>query len=456
MKKLFLLTLIPRASAYYLNATLTSMGGDLSVTVYLPRSISPNEAVYYESSRFEHGSMIGNIRRIVRDPSGNPTAIHTLYGTDLWRVPHEPRWPESGVGLASEFGVGDDGPLCTYRCGWNGASSVSNGLLGYKEARNGEPFIKIGVGILEKGTCLDCDIFENYHFNSPYKFAEDPVWTLQKNTTTSIVLENKAVLHSKSLFGYGLRKEISLQDNILSVKSTLTNLGEEAFTTPWYSHHFFSCDGQSIGPGYNVEVGLKPPSSGNMGSLYEEPGLMWWSSPLRDYAKLVNRNETVEVQITRAVDAGKRIKAEFVKDETTHGMFILKGCGTAVKEEIPEVSDPASGIEMYAFNLYIEQGTLSPEPLLLLHLEPGKSLSWTQRLEIQNLPPPTPALPTPILSASFIKGGDVSSLLRHFRPNNHFLSISIIMGMIIGLAVNLRRSYQRRNNYLVISDVQIG
>ena len=75
-------------------------------------------------------------------------------------------------------------------------------------------------------------------------------------------------------------------------------------------------------------------------------------------------------------------------DDTTRRSFVLKGCDTSIKEEIPEVADPASGINMYAFNLYIERGTLSPEPLLLLHLEPGKSLSWTQVLQIDNATPP--------------------------------------------------------------------
>ena len=35
---------------------------------------------------------------------------------------------------------------------------------------------------------------------------------------------------------------------------------------------------------------------------------------------------------------------------------------------------------MYAFNLYIEEGTMSPEPLILFSLDPEESTSFSQHL----------------------------------------------------------------------------
>ena len=128
----------------YANVTLTSAGGDLSVVVYLPGGIKQDQT-YYSSTRFDHGSMIGSITRKTRDADGSEHR-HVLYGTNRWRVPHDPYWPESGVGLASEFGVGDDGAFCNYRCGWYGVNDVTNGVLGYREARNGESFLKVRSG----------------------------------------------------------------------------------------------------------------------------------------------------------------------------------------------------------------------------------------------------------------------------------------------------------------------
>jgi len=72
-----------------------------------------------------------------------------------------------------------------------------------------------------------------------------------------------------------------------------------------------------------------------------------------------------------------KIKAEFTPDEPSHGSFTLHGCGVSIKEQVRSV-----GIKLYAFNLYMERGTLSPEPLFLVQLDAGRSVSWTQSLEI--------------------------------------------------------------------------
>jgi hypothetical protein len=360
----------------YPNVTLTS--GDLAVTVYLPASLSmnKNEQVFYESSRFEHGSMIGSITR--RKQGGEK---HVLYGTDLWRAPHNPFWPESGVGLASEFGVGDDGDFCTYRCGWYGVNNITNGVLGYQQARAGDPFLKIGVGALVKGSCQACDITDGYKFNSPYRFANDPIWSMYQPSVGNLILEHEAHLGK---YGYRIKKEITLEEDTLLVSTTLTNLGVEAFSTVWYSHHFYSCDSKPIGPGYQVEMDIKESEDahGDVREMYEEPGVMaGWSKELSDYAKVSARDETVTVDLDRTVEPGTTIKAEFRKDERTTGAFSIKGCGAYMEEDIPELrNQPNDPVKMYGFNLYMERGTLSPEPQLLIQLQSSHSKTWTQRL----------------------------------------------------------------------------
>ena len=68
-------------SASYSNATLTSDDGNLEVVVYLPVGIKPTEKTYYVSSRFEHGSMIGSIKRTSRELVGEEvvTREHILF-----------------------------------------------------------------------------------------------------------------------------------------------------------------------------------------------------------------------------------------------------------------------------------------------------------------------------------------------------------------------------------------
>ena len=71
-------------------------------------------------------------------------------------------------------------------------------MLGYEEAKAGEPFLKIGVGKLVKGSCAACNVTDEsaggYKFNSPYEFYEEPVWTAVKDRPYHLVLEHEATL----------------------------------------------------------------------------------------------------------------------------------------------------------------------------------------------------------------------------------------------------------------------
>jgi len=364
------------AQPTYSNVTLTANGGDLEVVVYLPQGIKPNERTYYVSTRFDHGSMIGSIKRTTRRIKDGTSKTHVLYDTNQWQIPHDPFWTESGVGLASEFGVGDDGAFCTFLCGWDQVNDVTNGVLGYLDAKNGESFLKIGVGELVKGSCNTCDSTDDYRFNSPYEFAKTPIWTLEENPdSNSITLTQEAILNQ---YGYKLQKDISLIDDQLFVRTSLTNLGRESFATAWYSHHFFTCDGNPVGKRYGVDLDVA-----GTGGEYDEPAAWFWSTPLQKYATVTPKKDAVQVEMQRGVERDVRIKAEFIKDETSDGSFTVRGCENSIKESIPEMRENGD-VSMYAFNLYIETGTFSPEPQIYLHLDPGESRSWTQQLEFSD------------------------------------------------------------------------
>jgi hypothetical protein len=392
----------------YPNVTLTSMNGELSVVVYLPIGVQndrdPTKRTdrdpYYYSSRFEHGSMIGSITRRRRRRRRRSTVSnrdddwnddddpdeHILYGTDLWRMPHNTHWPESGVGLASEFGVGDDGALCDFRCGWPEAVGVTNGLLGYLEADNGDSFLKIGVGEIIKGTCPACDSTDDYRFNSPYLFAKEPVWNMTRGSddlNAPVVMEHEARLRNH---GYYLRKDIDLVNNVLSVTTTLKNLGDAPFSTVWYSHNFFTCDAVAVGPGYSIDLNIKGDSNH---PLYEEPATWSWSKPLADYGKVRSYPNSVHVDMFRVPAPGERIKAEFANDQATLGGFTIDACETGIESRVesPALSrdDPDSPMLMYAYNMYVERTSFAPEPQFLINnLQPEASVSWTQVLIIHD------------------------------------------------------------------------
>lgn len=447
-------------TGYYSNATLKSKNGDLSVVVYLPKGVKPGERTYYESSRFDWSSMIGSITRTTTNPNTGVKETHNLYGTNEWRQPHDPWWPESGVGLASEFGVGTDGSLCNFLCGWNQNNEVTNGVLGYQEAKSGESFLKIGVGELIKGSCSSCDSAEDYKFNSPYQFARQPVWTFETvdNNSNAIILSHEAVL-GNGRFGYKLEKHITLNDDQLLVKTVLSNLGSQAFSTAWYSHHFFTCDSQPVHDGYAVDFDVV--------DKYKEPATWYWSTPLEDYASVRMHNNSkgggedskfVRIEMQRGLEYNVRIKAEFEKDEQSKGEFTLKACNTKIRETIPEVRDGSSGISMYAYNLYIESGTFSPEPQILLRLDPGQSTSWTQQLDFEDDYPIEPRLPKNPALGSLVLQEETAS-------NPHNSRIASILAVAIAIATasaiykvslaSITRTIGRKHKYHLVPDVTI-
>ncbi len=457
-----------QVKALFANVTLKTKNDDLSVVIYLPKDIKPGEPIYYQSSRFDWGSMIGSITRKRTNPNTGVKETHVLYGTNQWRLPHDPFWAESGVGLASEFGVGTNGAFCNFMCGWNQNNDVTNGVLGYQEAKSRESFLKIGVGELIKGSCNTCDSAEDYKFNSPYQFARSPVWTLEYGDDdddgyggNSIILSQEAVLDGQK-FGYRLEKHITLNQDQLLVKSVLTNLGTKPFSTAWYSHHFFTCDAHPVQYGYSVDFDLASTKG-----VYDEPSTWSWSTPLENYAKVDVHNNTqgeaIRIKMQRGVESKVRIKAEFGKNEDSKGEFSLRACNTKIRETIPEVNDGTSGISMYAYNLYIESGTFSPEPQILLQLDPGQTKSWTQQLDFEDDYPiepkvgstPSGPLGSLVLQQNQSEPEEDSTKWRIAAITAISLSIaisSVVYRLILPSAIRTRG---RKANYSLVPDATI-
>ena len=362
----------------YPNATLSS--DTVSARVFLPCSSGDaaaggGEGCYYRSSRFEHGSMIGDVT--LRDP---PSSSAEVYGRGMWRQPHDPSDPESGLGLASEFGCGDDGSRCA------GRGDITNGVLGYDDADpDGGVFLKIGVGALVRGSCPDCGDDGAYRFNSPYEFAREPVWTVLPSPDPEEVTFVSEERLGKD-WGYRLQKTTRLDGNVLTVRSMLTNIGKKQFTTPWYCHHFFTGDDTPVGPGYRLDLGLSEYGLEMTRARYKQPGLGTWSGDLADYANVTMAPDgSIGISFRSSVPDGKRLKADFLDGSAytlTDGSFALSAPnGVRVQAKIPELQTQSRNPFIYGYNVYVERGTLSPEPMLLLYLQPDETTVWTQHLK---------------------------------------------------------------------------
>jgi len=351
----------------YPNVTLRSE--TLAVTVFLP-PLETDDVAYYNSTRFEWSSMIGDVR----------VGGHKVFSSDFWRSPSDPNWqqphdptsPEAAVGLASEFGCGSDGASCGPGWGPN-TSCASNGVLGYEDAGDGEPFLKIGVGKLLKGSCSHCRD-GTYRFNSRYEFAERPAWSLSSIGPSANALD---MVHEASLntrWGYRLKKHVSVQGNALVTETELTNTGGQAFATPQYSHNFLSMDDQPIGPPLQLTLDQNV-------SDYTEPGVVGkyaWAKPMAEYFEPIGAN-TLEARTPESPlsAAPPRLKANFVASSSldSAASYVASFSGVTVSSLMTPSKAP-----LYAYNLYVEETSLCPEPIQMLRLGPGETAAWSQHL----------------------------------------------------------------------------
>jgi hypothetical protein len=262
----------------------------------------------------------------------------------------------------------------------------------------------------------------------------------------TVILEHEATLNN---YGYRLRKDVSLLDNLLLVRTTLTNLGNRPFSTVWYSHHFFGCDGAPVGKGYSADLQIRASAP----KYFEEPGALFWSSPIRNYAQVIARPDSVHISMLKSVEDGARIKTEFLNDPTSTGAFTINACGTSIQEIIAELSagDIQNGrLSMYGFNFYIERGTFSPEPQYLVHLEPGATQSWTQRLQFGDIYE-SEALSASMLSS--IKSPASATSSRWRKRYVMGVAVFIIPAFLLVLLYR-QRLVKNRNSYVQIPDNQ--
>jgi len=101
---------------------------------------------------------------------------------------------------------------------------------------------------------------------------------------------------------------------------------------------------------------------------------------------------------------------------------------------------------MYAYNVYIERGTLSPEPQILLHLEPGATQSWSQRFHFDDLPlssadyPSITGLRASIFGAASGKGSGIDAVNGATFVGVAFLAVWL--GLAFGGRPRERVSYE--------------
>lgn len=118
--------------------------------------------------------------------------------------------------------------------------------LGYADAKPGDTFMKIGVGLLRKPDD------KNYAFGKYYEIVDQGIWNVSKHKG---YIDFTHTISSPTGYAYVYRKTVKLTKGKpeLVLEHSLKNTGTLPIETSAYDHNFFIIDKQPTGPTVNIE-----------------------------------------------------------------------------------------------------------------------------------------------------------------------------------------------------------
>ena len=272
----------------------------------------------------KHPSEVGGARF---DRTGFVTEVtldgrHTFCAYELPNV-----WDKTkGAGLCGEFG--------------------NQVMLGYDEAKPGERFPKLGVGLLLR------ESDEAYKFMKVYDVLPYDIRTEQADEGSL-----EFTVHPEECLGYSARyvKRLRAEDNRLRVEYELANVGKREIVTNEYAHNFVCIDGQPVGPDYALTFAGEGPTPfrvqvGDLRAAGER--LEWGSVPERDFYGRMYPGEEGEAGLPRGWSLLHR----------PSGVRVGESCG----------------FDTALIAVWGMAHNVSPEMFAPVRVAPGETLTWSR------------------------------------------------------------------------------
>lgn len=288
--------------------------GIINVGIYLP----DYENGYYRGTRFDWSGVISKVE----------FKGHNYFGE--WKETHDPKNHDDITGPVEEFRSGTfDKPSA----------------LGYKQALPGEPFIKIGVGLLEKVNEPD------YRFWYPYKIIKPGMW---KTTYGKDWVEFRQDFKSPNGWSYYYTKRVSLKENSpeLVITHSLKNTGSKPIETSQYNHNFFVIDNTPVGKSYVVKFPFDVKPKHDLKGIISAKG-----------KELVFNQDLKDEALFSELEGFGKGKDDYditVENKKT-------GAGVRIKGDKP----------LAHLNFWTIKTTICPEPFVEVNLAPGEQKNWS-------------------------------------------------------------------------------
>ncbi|HUX59333.1 MAG TPA: glycosyl hydrolase family 28-related protein [Bacteroidales bacterium] len=283
---------------------------EVSMKLYLPDA----KKGIYRATRFDWSGLIGSVQY----------KGHEYFGP--WNDSHDPLRAADVVGPAE---------------------SSKDGGLGYDEALPGGKFIRLGVGIIQKGDEPQYD----QHIET-YKILDHGKWKIDKGddwiTFTHTI---------KSDFGYSYvyEKTVRLNEKGFHIEHRLQNTGEKKIEIDQYNHNFFVIDNQISGPSFKVKYPFGVKTTNDTKGLVKVAGLDI------EFLKDFEKGESVFVEL------------EGFKPSVLHNKFSIENTKTGAGVLV-SIDQPITRAQFWAKNT-----TLCPEHFIQLSIEPNKEQTWTSK-----------------------------------------------------------------------------
>ncbi len=230
---------------------------------------------------------------------------------------------------------------------------------GYNEGRNGDPFLKIGVGILRRDAGA-------YNFSANYPVVELAQTSVTWHEDRAHFLQTLA--GTANGYACRLEEDVIVKNDRLIMNYRLENTGTKPFTTEQYLHNFLCFQGRSVGPNVRLSFPYEFTTS---------PAVAPWQPPARGRRLSIAAGPTV-VRIANMIEYMEVVssvpKIWVYKPEAYEGPDRFAVDHTATEQRVTiEASIPAAYIGIWTTNYQV-----SPEQFLLITLAPGEEARFTR------------------------------------------------------------------------------
>lgn len=269
------------------------------------------------------------------DGSGIITGVTLAEGGHHFCVKESltPEGGTGGIGLCSEFGI--------------------RKAIGYEEAKAGEAFPKLGVGLLTRPDDTDYLFYRDYACQRFTTRVEQ--YGPERISFITLPLENQ---------GYAayMEKHIEISEGRLIVEYVVENTGTKTLDTDEYSHNFFGIDGHKVGPEYVLR--------------FPEPIQPWSDDPATLEGVRVTGNEV-----------------SWDREPTEDFYFCLQPQDGREQSWLWELSHRPSGATVRELSrlplseaaVWGHGHVVAPEMFVEVKLAPGERQSWTRIYEFMKV-----------------------------------------------------------------------